>query len=445
MEKNWREFRSIGKKATLVWKCAVENEIYYVESGQLNGKQQKFSTSPGPKGKEGSKSYVNAADNAKFHVNREIRYKKEEGYVEWIDGKPVSENITSIDFNEFLPTCLSPYKPISSIEDKELVKLYKTGNLLFSIKRDGFAFIAAHHPWGWEIYSRRLELQTDKFFNHINELNKVKEFGVGTILIGELQCVYDGKEKFKDIQRFAGSDLDVARKLVDDKEISEPIYMIFDALFIDGKDLKDLSYEDRSKLWRNPVEKEQLKLITLVEYVNVTPESWEDYAKQNKLEGFVVVDKKSKFGNKLYNFNGKPSRPNGSYKLKLWFTGDVVIFAGTKGSGKRTGGLGAVHLKQIDPKTGKYFYVSKCGTGFDDEMLKELGDLFKKYELPIFEKDKDAEKIELYQEHIGIVAEVKYPERMPKTNSLRFPVFVRLRMDKKQEECIAEHLVTDSE
>ena len=52
---SWREFRFLRKgKAALVWKIRNDGESYITESGQLNGKMQVFSDSPGDKGKFGT-------------------------------------------------------------------------------------------------------------------------------------------------------------------------------------------------------------------------------------------------------------------------------------------------------------------------------------------------------------------------------------------------------
>ena len=75
---SWREFRFLRKgKAALVWKIRNDGESYITESGQLNGKMQVFSDSPGDKGKFGTKAYMDATENTKFHVSREIRKKEE--------------------------------------------------------------------------------------------------------------------------------------------------------------------------------------------------------------------------------------------------------------------------------------------------------------------------------------------------------------------------------
>src|SRR5690606_19705480 len=139
---------------------------------------------PTDKGKVGTKAYVSAADNLVFHVNREIRKKLESGYVEFIDGKPVQEQITEVKFDQYLPKNFCPYKPQTDISESALNSLHKKQNALYTKKHDGMCHIAVHHTFGWEIYSRRVELSSERFPEHIKLLEKSK-FDVGTILVME--------------------------------------------------------------------------------------------------------------------------------------------------------------------------------------------------------------------------------------------------------------------
>ena len=63
----WREFHREGRDNTLVWRIAQEGDNYFTEHGITKGSFQKFSDTPGPKGKEGTKAYVSSQDNCSFH------------------------------------------------------------------------------------------------------------------------------------------------------------------------------------------------------------------------------------------------------------------------------------------------------------------------------------------------------------------------------------------
>lgn len=447
-----REFRFEGKKtAPLVWEITQNGDSYTTVHGMLEGAMQSFSDTPGPKGKPGTKAYVDAVANCSFNVDREIRKKTEHGYVEYVEGKPVSVQVNEIDFNKTLPKNFSSFKPQTDIEPKALEKLHKAGLARYTRKYDGMCHLMVHHPQGWRVYTRRMDQVTEKFIPHIVDLMNIPSFGVGTVLVGELVCSKpDGKDDFKAISRFCRSLPEEARKLVTDGEIPEPKFIIFDMLFHDGKDLKDMSYDARAKLW-NPVPFERIAIlnskidiIRAVEHFKVTPTTWEKTAKDNGWEGFVVTDGSSVPGDKFYSFNGDPKRPKGHHKLKPCYEDDVVIFAGAPGSGKRLGGIGAVHVKQIHPETKKWMYCGKVGSGFTDEDLTELEALCIKNNIPVLEKDKEAEKLDLDNTN-GVVCMIEYGERQPGTQKFRFPVFVRVRDDKDVKECYAQRLAPDIE
>lgn len=440
---SYREFRrpnTAGKD--LVWKISQDKDTYTTVHGQLNGAMQTFSDTPGDKGKPGTKAYVNAIDNCSFHVDREIRKKLEHGYIEYINGNPVSVKVSSIDFSKQLPKNFCGYKPQTSITESALKKIHK--NAYYTRKYDGMCFVAAYHTHGWEMYSRRMDISSARFPEHIKQLTKLN-FKPGTIIIGELVCSNsDGTDNFKNISRICRSDPPVARELVSSGEINEPVLIIFDILFNEENDLKEIAYEDRLKLFSFlPEYKNEVinnSLIYRAETCKVAPNNWEEIAKRNNWEGFVVVDGKSVPGAKFYSFDGDAKRPKGHHKLKPTYTEDVVIYAGIYGTGKRLNKLGSVLMKQRDPE-GNFIRCGKCGSGFTDEDLDEVERLLNKNNLPMYEKEKEDNKD--INNTTGIVAEIEYGERQPKTQKFRFPVFLRVRLDKGVDECYIQRMAAD--
>lgn len=433
-----REFRRKSGKAIWYWMIAQAGESYSTEHGQIGtDKPQTFSDTPGPKGKEDTKAYVNAVDNCAFHVEREVRKKEERGYIEYVDGEPLKEEVTELDFKKCLPKNFCSYKPQTSISDSALAKIHKAGRARFTRKYDGLMHVCCKHPWGWEIYTRRMDLTSDRFPKHIEALNKM-HYAAGTILVGEMVC-WDRKgkgENFKDACRFCRSDVPTARQLVADDEVSEPTFLTFDILFHDEKDLSDWSYDDRRSLYSNAINKlGQPDIISVVHQFKVTPDNWEERAKKEGWEGFVITDGAAVPGAKFYSFDGDAKRPKGHHKLKPIIEGDVVIYAGVAGSGKRLGTVGSVLVKQIHPETGEWFRCGKVGSGFTDEGIVEIAMALENEGLPLYSKEKE-DTDELGDE--GIVAMIKYSERQPDTHKFRFPVFIRIHPDKRTTECIAQ-------
>lgn len=447
-----REFRFEGKKTQpLIWKISQDGKKYVTEHGMMGGAMQTFQDIPGDKGKPETKSYVTAEDNCTFHIEREVRKKLEHGYIEYIDGKPTKEQVNEIVFTKALPKNFCGYKPQTSIEPSTLEKLHKSNKARYTRKMDGMMHLAVYQAWGWEIYTRRMDLSSERFPNHIKALEGT-DFEIGTILVGEMVCVKNGKEDFKAISRVCRSLPEETRKLVLDGEVPEPKYVVFDILFHNGKDLKQVTYDDRHKLVKNEFSELRAiqtndssnELILRIDRYDVTPDTWEALAKKNGWEGFVVTDGSAIPGDKFYSFDGDAKRPKGHHKLKPIYEDDVVIFAGAEGSGKRMNGIGAVFVKQIHPETKKWMYCGKVGSGFSDQDLEELELLFQEKEMKIFSKDKDAEKLDLNNED-GIVAMIEYGERQPGSQKFRFPVFCRIRTDKAASECVAQRLAAEEE
>jgi hypothetical protein len=111
-----REFRKETGRGTRpnVWfiGCDPENsEVIVTKWGVLNGAVQETRDRPGSCGVEGHADYQTASEYVTFCIDREIRKKTECGYVEWVDGKPLSKVATHIDFDVSLPKNLSFYKP----------------------------------------------------------------------------------------------------------------------------------------------------------------------------------------------------------------------------------------------------------------------------------------------------------------------------------------------
>jgi len=436
----WQEFRMkrTNGASPLLWMIKQDGERYYTQSGQLAGKMQKFSDVPGDKGKPDSKAYVNAIDNCAWHILREIRKKLEKGYIEYIDGKPTEEQVTELDFDKCLPKNFCGYKPQTDIKVAALAKLHKAGNARYSLKKDGMCHLAVHHSFGWEIYSRRMDLTTERFPNHIEELKKSK-FPVGSIIVGEMYCEDEyGKDNFKNISRICRSLPEETRKLVSDKEVPEPKYMIYDVLFFGKESLENKMYKERMILWQEC--SKGLNLVHPVSYIDVTPDNWEKIAKEKGWEGFVVVDITAKPGDKFFSFNGEPKRPRGSHKLKTTFQSDVVVFAVKKGSGKRLDGIGALFVKQRHPETGEWINCGAVGTGLKEADLEEWARICQEQKFSLLEKDKEADKIDL--DSPGPVIMIEHKGRYA-TQKFRHAAYQHIREDKTPKECYIEILAAE--
>jgi DNA ligase-1 len=270
------------------------------------------------------------------------------------------------------------------------------------------------------IYSRRLENVTKALPEIAEEVKKcVKE---GVILDGEVIAVKDGRPMpFQQVLRRFRRKHEVSKVM---GEIPLIVYF-FDILYKDGEVI-DLPLEERRKLLESVInESDKVKIAKQV--ITSSKEEIEAVyreALEAGHEGAMLKNPKSPY------IPGK----RGKHWLKLkevMETLDLVVVGGEWGEGKRSNLISSFELACLDPTTGKLLTIGKVATGFTDEDLEEMTELFK----PLIEFE-EGKKIRFQPK---IVFEVAYQEiqKSPKYKSgyaLRFPRFVRLRDDKSVEE-----------
>jgi DNA ligase D-like protein (predicted ligase) len=200
---------------------------------------------------------------------------------------------------------------------------------------------------------------------------------------------------------------------------SMPCYCyIFDCLYLDGRALIGEPLT-RRKEWL----KDALKPDTnyrMSEFVE-DGESLFEAAKEHDLEGIMAKRKDGKY------FPGK--RSDAWLKIKVRQTSDCYIIGYTPGKGNRNTTFGAL---QIAEKKGDHLhYRGKVGTGFDDEMMKEIFKELKKLQKikkPELEGGKVVDEKITEWVQPDLVSEISYSKLTP-DKMFREPVFVKLRLD----------------
>lgn len=122
-------------------------------------------------------------------------------------------------------------------------------------------------------------------------------------------------------------------------------------------------------------------------------------------------------------------------KVRALRTGDFVIVGWTEPRGSRAG-FGALHLAEYVEAT--LVYVGSVGTGFSDRRLRELDERLRARERddpPCAGEIPDGRRRGHHWVRPELVAEVRYRE-FTEQGLLRHPVFVRLREDKRPEQCV---------
>jgi bifunctional non-homologous end joining protein LigD len=281
---------------------------------------------------------------------------------------------------------------------------------IFEIKWDGYRAITEIEDKNIKIYSRN-----NKDFNaRFPEIyNAFLSYDQDAVFDGEIVAVDSrGKPSFQLLQDY----------LMNKK--GNLIYYLFDILYFKGYDLVSLPLSKRREILKAVMPK--VPNIKLSEDVEEKGMEFFAAAKKEDLEGIMAKNINSTYQ------AGKRGRD--WLKIKNHLEQEFVIggFTAPRGHREDFGSI-AVGLYEKD----KLIYIGNVGTGFDTQLLR---DLWQKFQPLIIQKSvfinppklKDITWLEP-----KLVCEVKFQE-WTSDGSIRQPVFLGLREDKKPEEVSKE-------
>jgi len=388
----------------------------WIEHGQVDGKQQTTYDIIKEGVNIGKANETTPLQQAQLEMERAIRVQTEEGYETTIEK---AQKVQTISFDKPFPKNLCYYKPKNSIDENKLAKLEKAKRAIFTVKRDGMMHIVRKtEKFGVEIYSRRMDLVTDKYPILAAAFDRLPN---NTTLLGEIILDVDGKDNFRSVSSICRSD--PAECISKQKELGAVSYYVFDVADYRGINLlQESAYETRLTYIDELVERIGNKSVKAVERINKPHAEALEEVKTRKLEGLVVWDADGKMPDgEAYTFNGKAHRPNVLWKSKPKYEDDFIVRwdpdkeIGDFGNGKNKNKIKNVFLYQLD-KDGKEVYISKCGGGLSDEQRSFYTDTKK----------------------FPRVWKIEYDSIQPGTGSLRYPEFYDDRTllgDKTMEEC----------
>jgi bifunctional non-homologous end joining protein LigD len=295
----------------------------------------------------------------------------------------------------------------------------------FEPKLDGIRALATMETGGTVLTTRRGRDVTYQY----PDLHMVHELvdQVNAVLDGEIVAVdAEGKASFEVLQQ--------RMNLQNEREIKRassqiPVsYVVFDLLWLDGRDVTGLGLEDRRELLELVVERDhRLQLMT---YVDGEGTAFVDGARRLGLEGVVAKRKGSVYA--------QGRRTPDWRKIKLISTQDCVVLGWTPGLGGRSASFGALLVGAYD--AGTLRWVGQVGTGFDQRTLARLMEQLEPLvrptppiDDPALAKVKGARFVEPQ-----LVCEVEYHEYTRSTGKMRAPSFRGLRPDKAPEDAVLE-------
>jgi bifunctional non-homologous end joining protein LigD len=285
-------------------------------------------------------------------------------------------------------------------------------NWIFEFKWDGYRVIARKQN-KIDLFSRNGKKFNETFFSIIESLEKIKqEF----IFDGEVIAVdKSGKTDFQLLQNYF-----TARNGI-------LIYYVFDLLFWEGIDFRDVQLKDRKSILARILPK--LPNVRISEHIENEGEKLFESAKRNKFEGIIAKNLNSKYRAGF--------RSDDWLKIRAILTQEAIICGFTMPRGGRKK-FGALILGVYDAQ--KLTYAGHVGTGFDDHMLDFL---FSKLHPLVtirspFEKNPKTNMPVTWVKP-EIVCQIKYTE-WTKDGSMRHPVFLGIREDKNAKDVIKEEI-----
>lgn len=205
-------------------------------------------------------------------------------------------------------------------------------------------------------------------------------------------------------------------------------YYVFDILYDNGKNLENLGYVERRQILDSILKTNHT--IRISEYIEEKGTQILASSKELNLEGIVAKHKRSVYREGI--------RSRDWLKIKNTKTQDCVIIGYSRGLGSRVNHFGSLVLAVYTPKEKKFKFAGHAGTGFNDQTLGEIYGILK----PLESNSRPVDRVPYLNRETKwlkpvLVAEVKFDEWTP-DGILRAPVFLRLRDDKKPEDCIVE-------
>ncbi len=288
-------------------------------------------------------------------------------------------------------------------------------NYVYEIKWDGYRAIAQIEERSIRLYSRNNQEFNDRFPVVMEELEAIHH---NVVLDGEIVAMdRNGKASFQALQDYG------QRK---DKRL---IYYVFDLLYLDGYDIRQLPLLERKRFL-----KQILPTSDVIKYSDhIAEEGIKLYAKakKNGLEGVIAKRKDSAYVSK---------RTLDWLKIKNVQMQEAIVCGFTQPKGNREE-FGALILGIYDNK--ELRYVGHTGGGFDTQKLRNLRKLLE----PLLQKKSPFQvtpKTNTPATWVKpeVVVQVKFSE-WTNEGMMRQPIYLGLREDKKPEEVtfekVAEH------
>lgn len=255
----------------------------------------------------------------------------------------------------------------------------KIGRCAVEVKYDGFRLQVHKQGSDVNLFSRNLERTTD-MFPEIVEATR-QQLAVREVIFEGEAIAYD--EATGELHPFQVTMQRKRKHGIPEAAKKFPLkFFAFDLLYVDGVDYTSQPYSVR----RGKLES-LIRPDTTIDHSKVlfTDDSKEiaqffDVAVGEGLEGIIAKRLDAPYAAGARNFNWIKLKR--SYKGELTDTLDVCIVGYYFGKGQRAQfGIGAVLAAVYDPENDCFKTISRIGTGFSEDQLKQLKELLEPYKI----------------------------------------------------------------
>jgi bifunctional non-homologous end joining protein LigD len=311
--------------------------------------------------------------------------------------------------------------PLPAVIHPELATLidaaFDDDGWLFEIKWDGFRAITTVDGHGRVTMKSRSGKDLLERFPQLRSIGEAFE-SRPVMVDGEIVVLDgEGRSSFQGLQNAASAHL---------------TYIVFDALYAEGRDLRDEPLEKRKEILDRLVRSAARDVRISRHVVGKGTELFES-ARARALEGVVGKKRDSRYVEK---------RTREWVKIKAQLEQECVIAGYTDPGGARSG-FGSLILGLYE--RGRLVYCGNVGTGFNARTLASLGAEMSALETrmsPFASPLKTRAPAHWLKPEL--VAQVRFTE-WTKDGAMRHPAFLGLRDDKKAKDCHRERPLPTSE
>jgi DNA ligase-1 len=298
-----------------------------------------------------------------------------------VAGTVAEKGLSAIE--KFQVVVFEPIRPMLaerlSTAEEILEKL--GGKCMAEYKYDGERIQAHKKASQVVLYSRRMEDISDQYPDAVDLIRdnvKAKD----AILEGECVAVDVETGEMRPFQEL----MHRRRKYGIEEAMQEyPVSLfMFDALYVDGRDLTLEPYLVRQKALEKTV-KEGDRLCVAKHMITSKAKELERFFEEAIADGCEGLICKAVGPDSVYQAGARGwlwIKYKRDYKSEMKDTVDLVVVGAFHGRGKRAGTYGALLLAAYNKETDTFETVTKCGTGFTDKDLASLPEMLRKHMIP---------------------------------------------------------------